>query len=221
MVIKLLDIETNESELQLTFEKTGTNKEEITVAFSFEWKHSNDFFNENFMSIKETHHSQAEDFLSGISFYVGATMTVDEAQKSMLQKLIIHTPNVDTYKLLELCLNAGIKLNNPPLSVQGLPHPQYLLMSIMHNFIEFPKSKLQELVSVILVAIANSKMRVIETEEEEIAQEEVVDLLNDADAKVVEDELDPAVLALMKQKDDEIKPFKEAMLTFEAGGTEE
>jgi hypothetical protein len=94
-------------------------------------------------------------------------------------------------------------------------------MSIMHNFIEFPKSKLQELVSVILVAIANSEIHVIETKEEEVAQEEAVDLLDDNNAKIIEDEIDPAVLALMKQPDDEIEPIKEAMLTFEPGGTEE
>lgn len=219
MAINLIDININEEQVELLLEKDERNKKQFKITFSFKWSHSDEFFLKEFMSIRTPKTEQATTSLSGISFFDGSTMTNNEVQKEMLSSFIAHIPNRETYRLLESCLNAWRELKNCPIHIQEISHPLYPVMSIMYNKTEFPK--IRELVTTILLAIANADVTEIKEEQEEEKGEQEADLLNDESAEIIEHELSPEVAVLMKNPDKKIEAHEEATIIFEENQGEE
>lgn len=219
MAINLIDINIDEHNVELLLEKDEKDKKQFKIAFSFEWEHSDKFYLKEFIGIEKDKLGQANSLLSGVSFFDGSTMTNNEVQKEMLASFVAHIPNRETYRLLESCLNAWREVKNCPIHIQEISHPKYPVMSIMYNKTEFPE--IRELVSTILLAIANSEVTEIEAEKEEEKDVEETDLLNDESAEIVEHEVSPEVAALMKNPDKEIESYKEETIIFEENQGEE
>jgi hypothetical protein len=219
MTINLIDINIDEDNIELLLEKEEKDKKQFKVVFSFEWEHSDEFYLKEFIGIEKDKLEQANTILSGISFFDGWTMTNNEVQKEMLASFIAHIPNRETYRLLESCLNAWRELKNCPIHIQEISHPKYPVMSIMYNKTEFPE--IRELVSTILLAIANSEVTEIKAEKEEEKDVEEADLLNDVSAEIIEHEVSPEVAALMKNPDKGMESYKEETITFEENQGEE